>query len=49
MKTYWSEFNEKYGKYCLGKSLETILEAFWYYCNKGENKTKKLLLTPIEL
>jgi hypothetical protein len=43
MKTYWDEFNEKYGKYCINKSLTTILEAFWYYCNGNEKKTKKIL------
>jgi hypothetical protein len=43
MKTYWDEFTEKYGDKCLGKSLNQILEAFWYYCNGQETKTKKLM------
>lgn len=43
METYWDRFNEKYGNDCLGKSLTTILEAFWYYCKDKEVRTRQLL------
>jgi hypothetical protein len=43
MKNYWDDFNEKYQGKCYSKSLVTILEAFWWFCNGHEEKTKKLL------
>ena len=43
METYWDIFNKKYGAKCLGKTLTTILEAFWYYCDGQEYKTIKIL------
>ena len=43
METYWVAFNRKYGKACLGYSLETILESFWHYFNGRENEAIKLI------
>lgn len=43
METYWDAFNRKYQGACCGKSLTQILEAFWYYCNNNEDRTRKIL------
>lgn len=43
MKTYWDDFNERYGDACMGKSLTVILEAFYWFCHNSLNKTEKLL------
>ena len=43
MGTYWDNFVKEYQNDCIGKSLNQILEAFWYYCNEQKTKTKKLM------
>jgi hypothetical protein len=49
MKTYWDSFLKKYSKYCVGRPLSQILEAFWYYCDQQIAKTDKIMKPPKSL